>query len=52
MSEDDTTPDQTDVVAAAVTDGGYTLFVADFSDTTTAWAAYEALKSVEDGRHV
>ena len=33
-------------------DGATTLFVADFSDTSTAWEAYEALKSVEDGRHV
>ena len=54
MSEDQTTPDTTDVVAAAaaVTDGAYTLFVADFSDTNTAWEAYEALKSVEDGRTI
>ena len=45
--------DQSEVVAAAaVSDGGYTLFVADFSDTDTAWQAYEALKSVEDGRSV
>jgi len=35
---------------AAVSDGGTTLFVADFSDTDTAWAAYEALSSIEDGR--
>ncbi|MBO3085867.1 DUF1269 domain-containing protein [Cellulomonas fengjieae] len=32
----------------AVSDGAYTLFVADFADTDTAWAAYEELKSVED----
>lgn len=52
MSEE--TTDQTEVVAemAAVSDGGTTLFVADFNDTKTAWEAYEALKSVEDGRHV
>ena len=36
--------------AAAVGDGAYTLFVADFAETTTAWDAYEALKSVEGGR--
>lgn len=36
--------------AAAVSDGAYTLFVADFAETTTAWDAYEALKSVEGGR--
>ena len=39
-------------VGAAVTDGAYTLFVADFDDTETAWQAYEALKSVEDGATV
>ena len=52
MAEDQSTADQTDVVAAAaaVTDGAYTLFVADFSDMSTAWEAYEALKEVEDGR--
>ena len=44
--------DTPDVVAAVVSDGGTTLFVADFADTNTAWAAYEALKSIEDGRHV
>ena len=38
--------------AAAVTDGAYTLIVADFSDTDAAWEAYEGLKSIEDGRHV
>jgi uncharacterized membrane protein len=52
MSDDSTTPDQPEVVAsaAAVTDGAYALFVADFADLTTAWEAYEAIKSVEDGR--
>lgn len=52
MSDDQSTPGEPEVVtaAAAVTDGAYTLFVADFADTTTAWDAYEALKSVEDGR--
>ncbi|MFN8167787.1 MAG: DUF1269 domain-containing protein [Candidatus Nanopelagicales bacterium] len=56
---DDQTPATTDaaddeVVAnvGAVTDGAYTLFVADFNDTETAWDAYELLKEVEDGRHV
>jgi uncharacterized membrane protein len=44
--------DSIDVVGAVVSDGAYTLFVADFSDTDTAWQAYEALKEVEDGRHV
>lgn len=41
--------DQTDVEAAAVTDGAYTLIVADFADTDVAWTAYEALKESEDG---
>ncbi len=57
MSEDQSTESDTpeaedDVVvaAAAITDGAYTLFVADFADTAVAWEAYEALKSVEDGR--
>jgi uncharacterized membrane protein len=54
MSEDQTGADQSGDVAAAaaVTDGAYTLFVADYTDTDTAWEAYEALKSVEDGRHI
>ena len=57
MSDDQTpaTTDATDEVEAsiaAVTDGAYTLFVADFNDTDTAWEAYEALKEIEDGRHV
>lgn len=38
--------------AAIVSDGAYTLFVADFADTQTAWQAYGALKEIEDGRHV
>ena len=54
MSEDQNNVDEPEVVVAgaAVSDGAYTLFVADFSDTDTAWQAYEALKSVEDGRTV
>ncbi len=36
----------------AVSDGAYTLLVADFDDTDAAWAAYELLKSIEDGRTV
>ena len=51
MSDDSNTPDL-EVTAAAVSDGAYTLIVADFSDTDLAWEAYEALKSVEDGRTV
>ena len=53
MSEDQGTGEQSEIVAAAaLSDGAYTLFVADFSETDTAWQAYEALKSVEDGRTV
>jgi uncharacterized membrane protein len=36
-----------DFVAAA-SDGAYTLLVADFGNTESAWEAYEALKSLED----
>ena len=52
MSDQPSTTNQDDVVAvgAVVSDGAYTLFVADFADTDTAWEAYEALKSVEDGK--
>ena len=39
-------------VVAAVSDGAYTLLVADFASTDTAWEAYETLKSIEDGRTV
>ena len=42
--------DQPTDVVAALSDGAYTLFVADFSDTDTAWAAYETLTSVADGK--
>ena len=54
MSEVPNTPDQADVTMSggAVYDGAYTLLIADFSDTGTAKDAYEALKEVEDGRHV
>ncbi len=38
--------------AAAISDGAYTLIVADFNDTEIAWQAYELLKSLEDGRTV
>jgi uncharacterized membrane protein len=41
-----------DEFVAAASDGAYTLIVADFADTDTAWEAYETLKSVEDGRSV
>ena len=44
--------DQPTDVVAALSDGAYTLFVADFADTDTAWAAYQALTSIEDGRTI
>jgi uncharacterized membrane protein len=54
MSDENTSQDPTERTAdvAAVSDGARTLFVADFNDTDSAWEAYEALRSVEDGRHV
>jgi uncharacterized membrane protein len=48
----DTSDDDLTIEAGVVTDGEYTLFVADFSDTDLALEAYEALKSVEDGATV
>ncbi|WP_456846049.1 DUF1269 domain-containing protein [Cellulomonas sp. P5_C6] len=42
--------DQSTDVVAAVSDGAYTLLVADFADTDTAWGAYESLKEVADGK--
>ena len=51
MSQEQSDVDESNVVAA-LSDGAYTLVVADFSDTDTAWRAYEGLKSVEDGRSV
>jgi uncharacterized membrane protein len=41
-----------EVSGAAVSDGAFTLFVADFNDTETALQAYEALKEIEDGATV
>src|SRR6476619_4241342 len=56
MSVDGTTAGSTEseltVAGAAISDGAYTLFVADFSDTDTAWSAYQELKSLEDGATV
>ena len=46
---DDTTELTADVTA--VSDGARTLFIADFNDTSAAHEAYQALKSLEDGRH-
>jgi uncharacterized membrane protein len=45
MSDNNITVD-----AGAVTDGAYTLFVADFGNTDAAWQAYEAIKEAEDGK--
>jgi uncharacterized membrane protein len=44
--------DEVEINAAAVSDGAYTLFVADFDDTDVALEAYELLKEVEDGATV
>ena len=53
MSENTGQPqDEFTAEVAAVSDGATTLFVADFNDTGAAWEAYEALQSIEDGRHV
>ena len=53
MSENPgTESDDTVASAAAISDGAYTLFVADFTDTDTAWQAYELLQEIEDGRTV
>ena len=41
-----------DAVIGTVSDGIYTLIIADFADTDSAKQAYEALKEVEDGRTV
>ena len=54
MSDDTTSsqdPTEHTADVAAVSDGARTLFVADFNDTDSAWEAYEALRSIEDGRH-
>ena len=47
-----TDPEPVTVVGDVVSDGEFTLFVADFSDPDAAWAAYEALRSIEDGQSV
>ena len=53
MSENTGQPqDELTAEVAAVSDGATTLFVADFNDTGAAWEAYEALRSIEDGRHL
>ncbi|MCW2788900.1 MAG: hypothetical protein JWP56_1203 [Aeromicrobium sp.] len=54
MSESENTgPTRSDdPVVAGVTDGAYSLMVADFPDTQSAWVAYEELKAAEDGATV
>lgn len=56
MTDEVTTPAAGDAEleadVLAVSDGAYALIIADFNDTEAAWAAYELLKSVEDGRTV
>jgi len=52
MSDNTSPAGSDDAVVAGVTDGTYALVVADFADTESAWAAYEDLKAVEDGRTV
>jgi uncharacterized membrane protein len=53
MSDTTTPPSSSgDEYIAAVSDGAYTLLVADFADTASAFDAYEALRSIEDGRSV
>lgn len=47
MSENQNPSTAGDDKIAGVTDGAYTLLVADFADTESAWRAYEDLKSVE-----
>jgi uncharacterized membrane protein len=49
---DSTPPASGGEFIAAASDGAYTLIVADFADTDTAWEAYEALEAVEDGHTV
>lgn len=52
MTDEAADTSEIDGVAAVVSDGTYTLFVADFSDTHSAMEAYYALKGIEDGRTV
>jgi len=41
-------PEDVDVDVLALTDGAYTLFVADFADVDQAWQAYQELKAVDE----
>ena len=47
-----TDPEPVTVVGDVLSDGEFTLIVADFSDPDAAWTAYEALKAIEDGQTV
>jgi uncharacterized membrane protein len=51
MSES-TPPPADETALLAVSDGAYTLLVADFADIGDAWTAYEALRAAEDGATV
>jgi uncharacterized membrane protein len=51
-SADPTPADSSDAQVLAVSDGAYTLVVADFADLDDAWRAYEGLKDAEDGATV
>lgn len=50
MSDDETSDTSEDVVVATVSDGAYTVLVADFADPESANDAYDLLKVAEDGR--
>lgn len=49
VDEGGTTVSEPGVVGAMISDGAFTLIVADFDDTDSAWDAYEALKAAQDG---
>lgn len=52
MSDNQNPNSSDEDLIAGVTDGAYTLLVADFADPESAWQAYEDLKAVEDGQTV
>lgn len=49
VDQDGTAVAEEDVIGAVISDGAYTLFVADFDEEDSAWAAYQSLKSAQDG---
>ncbi|MGB7961967.1 MAG: DUF1269 domain-containing protein [Propionicimonas sp.] len=49
VDQDGTAVAEADVIGAVISDGAYTLFVADFDEEDSAWAAYQSLKSAQDG---